>query len=74
MPLQLEIPKMTCSSCIKTITNAIKTVDANADVQVDLKTKLIVVNSPTPEITSRELIAELAIRESLAKIGYPAVA
>lgn len=74
MSLQLKVPKMTCSSCVKTVTNAIKTVDANANVQVDLKTKLIIVNPQTPEVTTRESIAELAIRESLAKVGYPAAA
>lgn len=40
MKLQLKVPNMTCGGCVNAITNAIKTVDTNATVQGDPKTKI----------------------------------
>ncbi len=65
MTLQLKAPTLACSSCVKTVTDAIKTVDVNANVQADSKTKLIVIETQA---------SESAIREALTNVGYPAVA
>jgi copper chaperone len=63
MKLQLEVLEMTCSSCVSNITRAIRTVDAKAKVQGDLQTKIVLVETKSPE-------AE--IKEALAQAGYPA--
>jgi copper chaperone len=61
MTLQLKVPKLVCSGCAKTITEAIKKVDANAIVQADAKTKLINVETQAPRT---------AIEMAIASAGY----
>lgn len=63
MIIQLKTPTLACSSCVDTVTTAIKNVDADAEIQADTKTKLIVVKTQA---------SELAIREALTNAGYPA--
>lgn len=65
MTLQLKVPKLVCSACAKTITEAIKKVDANAIVQADPKTKLINVETQAPRT---------AIETAIASAGYPSAA
>ncbi|KYC34825.1 heavy metal transporter [Scytonema hofmannii PCC 7110] len=62
MTLQLKVPKLVCSACAKTITEAIKKVDANAIVQADPKMKLI-------NIETQALRTD--IETALALAGYP---
>jgi copper chaperone len=61
MKLQLKVPNMSCGGCVSTITDAIKTVDANATVQGDPQTKTVSVETQSPEA---------AIKEAMAKVGY----
>ena len=63
MKLQLKVPEMTCGGCVNTITKAIRTVDANATVQGDPKTKIVSVETQAPET---------AIKAAIAQVGYPA--
>ncbi|MBH8577810.1 heavy-metal-associated domain-containing protein [Nostocaceae cyanobacterium CENA369] len=63
MTLQLTVPNMVCSACANNITNAVKTVDASADVQADPTTKLVNVDTQA---------SEAAIKNALAAAGYPA--
>jgi copper chaperone len=58
MKLQLKVPDITCGGCVNAITNAVRTVDANAIVQGDPKTKIVLVETET------------AIRAAIAKVGY----
>ena len=60
--MELKVPSMACSACSDTITKAIKTVDPNAVVQADPKTKLVNVTTNKPETE---------IREAIASAGYP---
>ncbi|MFB2879788.1 heavy-metal-associated domain-containing protein [Floridanema aerugineum] len=60
--MELKVPSMACSACSDTITKAIKTVDPNAVVQADPKTKLVNVETEKPETE---------IREAIASAGYP---
>ena len=62
MTLQLKVPKMACSACVNTITKAVKTVDPNAMVQAEPKTKIVSVETQAPET---------AIKEAIAAVGYP---
>lgn len=63
MKLQLKVPKMSCGGCVNTITNAIKTVDASATVHGDPTTKIVVVETESPES---------AIKTAIAQVSYPA--
>ncbi|MBE9191542.1 heavy-metal-associated domain-containing protein [Gloeocapsopsis crepidinum LEGE 06123] len=62
MTLTLKVPKMACSACVNTITKAIKSVDANATVQAEPKTKLVNVETQA---------SETVVKEALASVGYP---
>jgi len=63
MKLDLKVPEISCGGCVNAIANAVKTLDANAIVQ----------GNPTTKIVSVETQAsETAIREAIAKIGFPA--
>ena len=62
MPLQLTVPSMACSACVDTITKAVQSVDADAKVAADPKTKKVEVETNT---------AETKIREAIAQAGYP---
>lgn len=63
MTLQLKVPKMACSACVNTITKAVKTIDTNATVQADPKTKIVSVETQA---------SETAIKKAIAAVGYPA--
>ena len=63
MTLQLTVPKMACSACVNTIIKAIKTIDPNATVQAEPKTKLV-------NIETQANIA--AIKQAIAAVGYQA--
>ncbi|MBE9093415.1 MULTISPECIES: heavy-metal-associated domain-containing protein [unclassified Tychonema] len=62
MTLQLKVPKMACSACATTITKAVQTVDSDATVEVDLKTKLVTVQTAK---------SESEVRNAIASAGYP---
>ncbi len=63
MTIQLKVPDIACSACVNTVTKAIKSVDANATVEADTKTKIVKVQSQQ---------SEDKIKEIIAKAGYPA--
>lgn len=56
MTLQLNVPNMACSACGDTITKAVKTVDPNATVQADPKTKIVLVDTNADETVIKEAI------------------
>lgn len=58
----MTVPNMACSACANNITNAVKAVDANANVEADPKTKLVNVDTQA---------SETAIKEALTAAGYP---
>ncbi|MDB9305741.1 MULTISPECIES: heavy-metal-associated domain-containing protein [Cyanophyceae] len=62
MTLKLTVPNMACSACATNITNAVKTVDANATIQADPQTKFVSVDTQA---------SETAIKDALAAAGYP---
>lgn len=62
MTIQLTVPGMACSACANNITNVVKAVDANANVEADPKTKLVNVDTQA---------SETAIKEALVAAGYP---
>jgi len=62
MTQQLKIPKLICSGCVNTITQAIKTVEPTATVEADPTIKIVRVAT---QVSGTE------IKEALTTIGYP---
>jgi copper chaperone len=58
---RFDIPDMTCGHCVKTITQAVQSVDAAAKVQADLATHSI-------GVTSSASVASLSA--AIAAAGY----
>jgi copper chaperone len=63
--LELNVTGMTCGHCVRAVTEAIRTVDAEAAVQVDLGSKRV-------RVEGRSSVDELI--RLLGEAGYPAVA
>ena len=61
--VQFHIPKMNCGGCAASVTKAVKSVDASADVSVDLTTKLVTVQSD---------VAPASLAAALGDAGYSA--
>ncbi|MDO9318357.1 MAG: heavy-metal-associated domain-containing protein [Gammaproteobacteria bacterium] len=60
--LNLTVPDMSCGHCVKAITAAVKTLDANAIVETDLESRKV----------SLETTAGIeAIKHALTEAGYP---
>jgi len=63
--LKFNVPDMTCGHCAGAVTKAVKGVDADADVAVDLPSKTVIVETASD--------AE-KVRQALEAAGYPATA
>lgn len=61
--IELVLPDMTCGHCVRTVTQTVQGLDAQAQVAAD-------VASHTVQIQT--VASESAIREALAAEGYPA--
>ena len=57
-----HIPAMSCGHCVRSITEAVQATDAQAQVQADLPTQSVHINSTTPPE---------ALAAALAAAGYP---
>lgn len=62
--IELNVKDMTCGHCVGVVTRAVKSVDPQANVQVDLESKRVRVEGGK---SADELI------QSLGAAGYPAV-
>jgi copper chaperone len=56
MTLQLTVPNMACSACSDTITTAIKSIDPNATVTADPKTKLVHIETQASEASIKQAV------------------
>lgn len=60
--LNFTVPDMSCGHCVKAITAAVKTLDANAEVETDLESKKVsVVTTAGAD----------AVKHALTEAGYP---
>ncbi len=59
--IEFQLPTMTCGHCVKAVTGAIQSVDAQARVQIDL---------PTHQVRVETTAAETALAEALKEAGY----
>jgi copper chaperone len=51
--MRFSVPDMTCGHCVATVTKAVKSLDAAAQVQVELASKSVTVetSAPAPAVT-----------------------
>lgn len=63
--IAFEVKDMTCGHCVRAITEAVKSVDGGAEVQIDLATHRV-------EITATADAA--ALRDAIQEAGYTPVA
>ncbi|MEB3828379.1 heavy-metal-associated domain-containing protein [Phormidium sp. CCY1219] len=58
MAVKLNVPSMVCESCVEKVTDALKTVDADAKVNVDLSSKQVTIDSEaSPESFEQAITA-----------------
>lgn len=56
MPLLLKVPSIVCSGCGDTITKAIKTVESDAAVNVDVAAKTVTVEAKASEESIKQAV------------------
>jgi copper chaperone len=61
MTLSFTVPNLACSACVETVTKAIQTVDATAQVNADPKTKQVNVTTE---------VSEAIIQQAIIDAGY----
>jgi copper chaperone len=61
MTLSLTVPNLACSACVETVTKAIQSVDATAQVSADPKTKQVSIDTTA---------LEAAISAAITGAGY----
>jgi copper chaperone len=60
--MKFTVPDMTCGHCVATVTKAVKALDANAQVNADLGSKTVSVQTTA---------ATNAVSKALEDAGYP---
>jgi copper chaperone len=61
--LKLNVPDMTCGHCASTVTKVVKSVDAAAEVTIDL---------PSQTVTIGSLVDPAKFTSAMDAAGYPA--
>lgn len=56
MGIKLNVPSIVCSGCADTITKAIKTVESEANVNVDIAAKTVTVDAQASEESIKQAI------------------
>ncbi len=56
MSLELKVPSMVCNGCVDTVTKAIKGLDSDAKVEIDLSTKMVKVDGKPTDDSIKEAI------------------
>lgn len=54
--IQLNVPTIKCEGCAEAITNEIKSQDPNAQVEVDVDSKIVKVETTAAETSVKEMI------------------
>lgn len=57
MSLQLKVPSIVCEGCAETITKAVKSVNADAQVDVDVSAKTVKVEGVSEESVKQAIAA-----------------
>jgi copper chaperone len=61
--IELTLPDISCGHCVKTVTQTIQALDPAAEVQIDL---------PTHRVSIQTTLPAPAVEAALAEQGYPA--
>ncbi len=61
MTVEIKVTSMVCQACANTVTKAIKSLDAEADIKINLETKIVNING-TP--------SETEIKEAITVVGH----
>lgn len=61
MTIKLKVPNMACDACGKAITEAVLSLDSDASVEADPKSK---------QVTVETQVSESSVREAIASAGY----
>lgn len=61
--IELTLPDISCGHCVKTVTQTVQALDPAAQVQVDL---------PTHRVRIETQLPQAAVEAALAEEGYPA--
>ncbi|AFZ36924.1 Heavy metal transport/detoxification protein [Stanieria cyanosphaera PCC 7437] len=56
MAIELKVPSMVCEGCVETVTKAIKTHEPEAEVDIDLTSKKVTVNTEASEESIKQII------------------
>jgi copper chaperone len=56
MALKLKVPSIVCDGCAQTITESIKTMEPDAQINVDVQAKTVTINSEASEETIKQAI------------------
>ena len=62
--IELNVERMTCGHCVSAVTQAVRSVDPEADVRVDLEAKRVRIEGGGSSVD--------AVSRALAGAGYPA--
>nr|MCU0537246.1 heavy-metal-associated domain-containing protein [Hydrococcus sp. Prado102] len=54
--IKLKVPSITCDACVKSITQAIKTHESDAEVNVDIEQKIVSVKTEASEESIKQMI------------------
>ena len=60
--IEVTVPGMSCAPCARAVTNAVQSVDANAQVNIDLETKRVAIESEAPISAIAAAIEEAGYR------------
>lgn len=60
--IELTLPNMTCGHCVRTVTETVQRIDAQAKLEIDLPTHRVRIESPQPQ---------QAFAKALVEEGYP---
>ena len=56
--IELTLPTMTCNHCVRTVTETVQRIDADAVLTIDLPTHLVQIESKQAPETFRAALAE----------------
>ncbi|NJK36987.1 MAG: heavy-metal-associated domain-containing protein [Oscillatoriales cyanobacterium RM1_1_9] len=59
MTVQLKVPSMVCDGCVNTVTQAIKNLDSSATVEINLRTKQVMVEGKPSESEVKQAIVDV---------------
>lgn len=59
MSLQIQVPTIACEGCSDTITKAIQANQSDADVSIDVATKIVTVTTAASEADIRAIITNV---------------